>query len=256
MGLIQLVFVYICNKYKLCICSHYNVTSMENCKDIDNAHAQTSDTQKTITPDCALELLKKGNERFAANARLNRNLKDQVVATKGGQHPFAIVLGCIDSRAAAELVFDQGIGDVFNTRIAGNFINNDILGGMEFAVGEGVKVILVLGHTGCGAIKAAVKAYESKEENAAKEEPKCTHVGPMVEKLFPAVKGTERLLGETDEDYKNRVVKTNVILAVKNIRKESQCLKEAEVTGTIKIVGGIYDIGTGVVAFLPPIPLA
>ena len=123
---------------------------------IDNSNVQTAESQSSITPKTAIELLKKGNQRFVANRAMQRNISEQVAKTGTGQYPFAAVLGCIDSRVPAEYVFDQGIGDIFNARVAGNFVNTEILGSLEFACKvAGSKVIVVLGHSSCGAVKGA-----------------------------------------------------------------------------------------------------
>ena len=132
----------------------------------------------------------------------------------------------------------------FNTRIAGNFINDDILGGMEFALGKGVKLILVLGHTSCGAVKGAVAHCGEKDASA-----ECSHIVPMVKNICPAVKSTKHKPGESDLDYANRVAKRNVKINMNNIRKQSKCLRVAEKKGKIKIVGGMYDVNTGAVDF-------
>lgn len=210
---------------------------------IDNSEPQTKETQAKIKPPNALEILKLGNERFACNKTLRRNLKQAVKTTSEGQFPFAVILSCIDSRVPTELVFDQGIGDIFNVRIAGNFVNNDILGSLEFSYTTGVSLIVVLGHTGCGAIDAAIA--NCKKENTLK----CAHILPMVKNLCPAVKRTERRDGESDTDYQDRVARKNVELNIKKIREKSECLKEAEKKGEINIVGGIYDVTSGVVSF-------
>jgi carbonic anhydrase len=142
--------------------------------------AHTSETQATMTPEKALNFLKEGNQRFLDNMKLNRNLIDQVDQTMTGQFPFATILHCIDSRVSAELLFDQGIGDIFSIRIAGNFVNDDILGSMEFASKlAGTKLILVMGHTHCGAIKGACDHVEMG------------NLTTLLEKLQPAVKAVE-----------------------------------------------------------------
>lgn len=205
---------------------------MKECKEIpiDNTQAQTEETRKKITPECALKILKQGNEQFVANLSLNRNLKQQVKATSKGQYPFAAVLSCIDSRVPAELIFDQGIGDIFNVRTAGNFVdqkiveNNNILGSLEFAKMSGVKLILVLGHTGCGAIKAAL----------GDDEIPCEQTSEMVERLRTNL---------TEKDA-NKATKENVLKTIQHIRDLSSCLREFE------IVGGVYNISTGEVTFL------
>ncbi len=124
---------------------------------IDNTDVQTAESQASITPEMAIELLKKGNQRFVANQTIQRDISTQVAQTGTGQYPFAAVLGCIDSRVPAEYVFDQGMGDIFNARVAGNFVNTDILGSLEFACkAAGSKAIVVMGHSSCGAVKGSL----------------------------------------------------------------------------------------------------
>jgi len=136
----------------------------------------TKETQQAITPAFALELLKKGNDRFVQNLKINRNLLQQASETSDGQHPFAVILSCIDSRTSAELIFDQGLGDIFSVRIAGNIVNEDILGSMEFGCKvAGAKIIVVLGHTKCGAVKGACDHVEMG------------HLTGLLSKITPAV---------------------------------------------------------------------
>ncbi len=205
--------------------------------------AHTKETQHSILPAMALEFLKEGNERFQNNLKANRNLLDQVSDTKDGQFPFATILSCIDSRVSAELVFDQGVGDVFSIRIAGNFVNEDILGSMEFACKlAGTKVIVVLGHTSCGAIKGACDHVEMGN---------LTH---LITQITPAVDATDEPSDEALRNSKNlkfvdAVAKENVMQTIENIRKKSPILKEMENEGAIEIVGGMYDISSGKVDF-------
>ncbi|MBL4648140.1 MAG: carbonic anhydrase [Aureispira sp.] len=216
-----------------------------DCTSIDNSQAQTRRTQAKIQPECALELLKSGNDRFVKKMTLRRDLKLQAEITSSGQFPFAVVLSCLDSRVPTELIFDQGIGDVFNARIAGNFVNDDILGSIEFAYTSGVSLVLVLGHTQCGAIDAAIHNSENGPDNC---EP-CKHIIPMVKNLYPAVKRTNRLKDEEDNEYHNRVVRKNVELNIEKIRKKSDCLRLADKKTEILIIGGVYNIASGVVSF-------
>ncbi|AXT18741.1 carbonic anhydrase [Flavobacteriaceae bacterium AU392] len=205
--------------------------------------AHTKETQAEITPNSALQLLKEGNQRFVNNKKANRDLNEQVADTSGGQYPFATILHCIDSRVSAELIFDQGIGDVFSARIAGNFINQDILGSMEFACKlAGTKLVLVLGHTACGAVKGACDNAELGNLTA------------MLEKLKPAVNAVAApedpsLRNSQNIDFVNAVAKKNVELSIQRILNESEVLAEMRASGEIKIVGGMYDIKTGEVAF-------
>ncbi len=209
---------------------------------VDNARPQTYDSQQSITPAKVLELLKEGNERFVNNLKSNRNLLEQVNDTRTGQFPIAIILSCIDSRTSVELIFDQGLGDVFSARIAGNIVNDDILGSMEFACKlAGTKLVVVLGHSHCGAIKGACANVE------------LDHLTPLLGKIKPAVRSVrEQEPPEAIEDPKvlvQKVAERNVQLTVANIRKQSALLAAMAKNGEIGIVGAMYDIETGKVAF-------
>ncbi|MFD2566816.1 carbonic anhydrase family protein [Pseudotenacibaculum haliotis] len=205
--------------------------------------AHTKETQAAITPDAAINLLKEGNARFVANKAVDRDLQEQVADTSGGQFPFATILHCIDSRVSAELVFDQGIGDVFSIRIAGNFVNEDILGSMEFASKlAGTKVVVVLGHTACGAVKGAC------------DDAKLGNLTTLISKLKPAVAAVESPADPSERtsqniDFVNNVAEKNVYMTMDNIRSQSAVLKEMEDNGEIKIVGAMYDIKDGSVTF-------
>ncbi|MFH4966613.1 carbonic anhydrase family protein [Gaetbulibacter sp. M240] len=205
--------------------------------------AHTRETQATMTPEKSLRFLKEGNERFQQNLKANRNLLEQVNDTSEGQFPFATILSCIDSRVSAELVFDQGLGDIFSIRIAGNFVNEDILGSMEFASKlAGTKLIVVLGHTSCGAIKGAC------------DHAKLGNLTKLIEKITPAVDATKEpedtsLRTSKNLDFVDSVSKKNVELTIERIHKESPILTEMEKQGEIKIVGAMYDISTGEVKF-------
>lgn len=207
-------------------------------------NAQTKASQDAISPAKALELLKEGNQRFTAKQQVERDLNLQVEQTSTGQFPFATVLSCIDSRVPAELVFDQGIGDIFSVRIAGNFVNSDILGSMEFASKlAGTKLILVLGHTVCGAVKGACDHAE------------LGNLTGMLDKIAPAVEAVTEPAAAADRtsaniDFVNAVGAKNVTLTIERIREESPVLAEMEQAGEIQIVGGMYDIATGQVNFL------
>ncbi|MCK7589326.1 carbonic anhydrase family protein [Subsaxibacter sp. CAU 1640] len=205
--------------------------------------AHTKETQATMTPQKSLQFLKEGNLRFQNNLKANRNLLEQVNDTSEGQFPFATILSCIDSRVSAELVFDQGLGDIFSVRIAGNFINEDILGSMEFACKlAGTKLIVVLGHTSCGAVKGAC------------DDAKMGNLTGMLSKIKPAVEGVTEpkdanLRNSKNLEFVDNVAKVNVSLAIENIRKQSPILKEMEDKNEIDIVGAMYDINTGAVDF-------
>ena len=207
-------------------------------------NAQTKASQDAISPAKALELLKEGNQRFTAKQQVERDLNLQVEQTSTGQFPFATVLSCIDSRVPAELVFDQGIGDIFSVRIAGNFVNADILGSMEFASKlAGTKLILVLGHTACGAVKGACDHAELGNLTGMLD-----NIAPAVDAIVVPSAAAERT--SANIDFVNAVGTKNVELTIDRIREESPVLAEMEQTGEIQIVGGMYDIATGKVNFL------
>ena len=205
--------------------------------------AHTKETQATMTPEKSLTFLKEGNERFQNNLKANRNLLEQVNDTSEGQFPFATILSCIDSRVSAELVFDQGLGDIFSVRIAGNFVNEDILGSMEFGCKlAGTKLIVVLGHTSCGAIKGAC------------DHARLGNLTALINKIEPAVEAVTEPADESIRNSKNlefvdKVAAKNVELTIENIRKQSTVLDEMEENGEIKIVGAMYDIASGAVEF-------
>jgi carbonic anhydrase len=205
--------------------------------------AHTIETQATMTPQKSLQYLKEGNLRFQNNLKANRNLLEQVNDTSDGQFPFATILSCIDSRVSAELVFDQGLGDIFSIRIAGNFVNQDILGSMEFACKlAGTKLIVVLGHTSCGAVKGAC------------DDAKLGNLTSMLEKIKPAVNAVTEpskpeLRNSSNSEFVDNVAAMNVNLTIKRILQESPVLKEMNDKGEIMIVGAMYDIFTGEVKF-------
>jgi carbonic anhydrase len=197
--------------------------------------------QDAITPTMAIEILKEGNKRFVNNLKVNRNLLQQANETSDGQHPFAVILSCIDSRTSAELIFDQGLGDVFSVRIAGNIINEDILGSMEFACKvAGSKIIVVLGHTKCGAIKGACDHVEMGNLTA------------LLSKIQPAVydeKTETENRSSSNGEFVEKVATINVKRTVHAIMERSPILKEMIEKGEIGIVGGTHDITTGLVTF-------
>jgi len=205
--------------------------------------AHTRETQATMTPQKSLQYLKEGNQRFQNNLKANRNLLEQVNDTSDGQFPFATILSCIDSRVSAELVFDQGLGDIFSVRIAGNFVNEDILGSMEFACKlAGTKLIVVLGHTSCGAVKGACD--DAKMGNLTK----------LIEKITPAVNAVAEpkdlsLRNSSNLEFVDTVAEKNVQLTIDRIHKESPILSEMEKSGEILIIGAMYDINNGEVTF-------
>jgi len=199
------------------------------------------ETQSTITPDIALQILKDGNHRFVNNLKYNRNLLQQVNETRDGQWPFAVVLSCIDSRTSAELIFDQGLGDIFSIRIAGNIANEDILGSMEFACKvAGSKFIIVLGHTKCGAVKGACDHVEMGNLTA------------LLSKLRPAVDDetiTKNERNSTNSEFVENVATINVHRTVDAILQRSHILHEMIEKGEIGICGAMYNVETGVVEF-------
>jgi carbonic anhydrase len=203
----------------------------------------TKEMQTAITPVMALDLLKEGNKRFISNLKLNRNLLQQANETSDGQHPFAVILSCIDSRTSAELIFDQGLGDVFSVRIAGNIINEDILGSMEFGCKvAGSKIIVVLGHTKCGAIKGACDHVEMGNLTA------------LLSKISPAVDHeteTKENRNSSNSVFVENVASINVKQTVQAIMDRSPILSEMIQSGQLGIIGGIHDISTGEVTFYP-----
>lgn len=201
----------------------------------------TKETQDSLTPELALEILKEGNTRFVNNIKAHRNLLEQVNETSYGQFPFAAILSCIDSRISAELVFDQGLGDIFSIRIAGNILNEDILGSMELACKvSGSKLIVVLGHNKCGAIESACNNISMG------------NITSLLNKIKPAI--DMETTTTTNRNGKNDVFVTNVsinniFLTVKKIREQSKLLAEMELNRQIKIISALYDIDTGKVVF-------
>src|SRR2546430_16238740 len=200
---------------------------------------QTSESQASMTPASALEKLKKGNARFVEKNMRSRDWLAKVSATAGGQYPFAVILACMDSRAPIEIIFDQGIGDVFGIRIAGNVVNEDVLGSMEYATNVvGSKLLVVLGHTSCGAVKGSIDdaILGNLTELLAKIQPAVSASGPG---------------SATDETYVTKVAQANVSQAMKEIREKSPTIKEQLDAGTVGLVGAMYDVSTGKVTFLP-----
>lgn len=208
-----------------------------------NTFTQTKNTQADISPAIALNLLKEGNQRFVENKQVARSLLKQVEDTSTGQYPFATVLSCIDSRVSSELIFDQGLGDIFSVRIAGNFVNEDILGSMEFACKlAGTKVLVVLGHTACGAVKGAC------------DHAKLGNLTAMLDKIMPAVNDVNEPTDASERNssnitFVNEVARKNVLLNIDRILSESPVLAEMHKAGEIEIVGGMYNIATGKVEF-------
>jgi len=205
--------------------------------------AHTKETQAMMTPQKSLQTLKEGNIRFVDGKLLNHDLHAQVKETSTGQYPFAAVVSCIDSRIPTEIVFDQGIGDLFNVRIAGNFINDDILGSLEFACKlAGSKLIVIMGHTSCGAVKGACDKAE------------LGLLTQMLEKIQPAVDSVETTPGEDRSsqniEFVNKVAVANVELTIQDLKKGSQVLYEMYKNNEIDIVGAMYDVSSGKVSFI------
>ena len=197
---------------------------------------QTKEILENLTPKCAHDILVEGNKRFVQNVKAQRNLQEQVLVTSKGQFPFAIILSCIDSRVPAELVFDQGIGDIFSARVAGNIINEDILGSMEYACKvTGSKIVVVMGHTKCGAVTSACQHIEMG------------NITKLLNKIKPSITTYSQTPREEEID---EVAIRNVKHSIEEIRKRSPILKEMERKGEIEIVGAMYDVNTGIVNFM------
>lgn len=205
-------------------------------------NALNAETQSAIGPSRAIEILKEGNARFLNGNMTSRNLNLQQSQTSGGQWPFAAILGCIDSRVPAELIFDQGIGDLFNARVAGNFSNTDILGSLEYSCKvAGAKAVVVLGHSACGAVKGACDGVE------------LGNITGLLANLKPAIAAvTDETENRTSSngEFVQKVVESNVHLTVADIRRDSPVLKEMEANGEIVIAAAVYDVATGKVDFL------
>lgn len=205
-------------------------------------YIHSKENQSKVTPESALQFLKEGNDRFLQNTRADRDLLKLVNETSSGQYPFATILSCMDSRTSAELIFDLGLGDIFSIRIAGNVINEDILGSMEYGTkAVGTKIIMVLGHTKCGAIVGACDNVQ------------LGNLTQLLDKVKPAI--DQETTTQTERNGKNtefvgNVIKNNVHLAMKQIEEQSPVISELVQEGKIKIVGGIYDVETGKVTFL------
>jgi len=201
----------------------------------------TRESRDALTPLMALDVLRKGNERFVNNLKANRNLLQQVNETSEGQHPLAVVLSCIDSRTSAELIFDQGLGDIFSCRVAGNVLNDDILGSMEFACKvAGAKAVVVIGHTRCGAVKGACDSVE------------LGNLTTLLHKIQDAIALETETLGDrtaANSAFVERVAELNVLLVKSQIMQRSPLLAEMVRKSEIALVGGMYDVESGAVTF-------
>jgi carbonic anhydrase len=199
------------------------------------------ETQESLTPRMAMEFLEQGNDRFIKNLKLDRNLLEQVNDTRDGQWPFATILSCIDSRTSSELIFDQGLGDVFSVRIAGNIVNTDIIGSMEFACKvAGSKLIVVLGHTACGAIKGACDHVEMG------------NLTELLSKIQPAVYQEKKTIvnrTSSNDEFVDNVALINVKRAAEQIIERSYILEQMLEKGEIAVVGAMYNVKTGHVHF-------
>jgi len=202
---------------------------------------QSKETQQNLTPEQVLMMLKDGNKRFAKNLKANRNLQQQVQETSEGQFPIATILSCMDSRTSAELIFDKGLGDIFSIRIAGNVLNDDILGSMEFGTkAVGTKIILVLGHTKCGAVVGACNDV------------KMGSLTQLLDKIKPAINAEKEIAENrtgSNEAFVNSVTINNIHLVMDQIRKQSSIIAEMESQGYVQIAGGLYDVTSGEVTF-------
>ena len=200
---------------------------------------QTKEIQDAQTPAIVLEMLKQGNERFLANNKSPRDLNRQVSETSTGQFPHAVILSCIDSRVPVEHVFDQGIGDVFSARVAGNVINEDVLGSIEYGCKvAGSKLVVVMGHTKCGAVTSACKRVE------------LGNITELLSKITPAVDEVLSIDDEVTSEKIEKVNEINIHNAIDKMRNESSILREMESDGEISIVGAVYDVASGRVKFL------
>jgi len=205
------------------------------------ADALTAEQREKLTPDQIMEVMRQGNARFARGERKNRDYIREQKASAGGQHPAAVILSCIDSRAPAEVIMDLGIGDIFNARVAGNIVNEDIAGSIEFATKlAGAKVIVVMGHTGCGAIKGAIDGAQ------------LGNLTGLLAKIRPAVEATSYAGAKTSKDAKfvDAVARKNVELTIARLQDMSPIVRELVGSKTVKIAGAMYDLSSAKVDFL------
>jgi carbonic anhydrase len=203
-------------------------------------YTHTKEFLESLTPQMALDVLKEGNKRFINNLKVNRNLLQLINETANGQHPFAAVLSCMDSRTSVELIFDQGLGDIFSIRIAGNVVNDDVLGSMEYACKVvGSKLIVVLGHTKCGAIKGACDHVE------------LGHLTNLLDKIQPAIDKVNRFGDDIQTGaFSEKVAYANVHHAIQEVLNRSKIIRELFEKGEIGIVGGMYSVENGTVHFI------
>jgi carbonic anhydrase len=198
----------------------------------------TREYQESLSPSQVLEFLKEGNQRFLNNEKIERDFDQQRKNLKSAQHPIAIILGCIDSRVPSELIFDLGLGDVFNVRIAGNILNDDVLGSLEFACKVvGAKLIVVMGHTDCGAIKAACNGV------------RLAHISSIMEKIDPVIHSIKNRATQTEEDFVINVTHANTVRVKGEIMEKSEILRDMKKQGEIEIVNAVYCVESGIVSF-------
>ena len=196
------------------------------------------ESQSSMSPQSAIDELRAGNQRFLDRSMLERDLGNDISKTTGSQHPFAIVIGCIDSRVPTEVIFDQGIGDIFTARVAGNIVNEDLLGSLEFACElAGAKAIVVLGHTSCGAVKGAIDGV------------RLGHLTTLLKKIEPIIDTVSAAMDRDDPGFADAVAEANVAHTVDVIRDRSKILAGLESSGEISIVGAMYNVATGEVFF-------
>lgn len=201
-------------------------------------HPLNKDSQPSISPQSAIDELRAGNQRFLNHSTLERDWANDISKTTGGQHPFAIVIGCIDSRVPVETIFDQGIGDIFTARVAGNIVNEDLLGSLEFACKlAGAKAIVVLGHTSCGAIKGAIDGV------------RLGHLTTLLNRIEPIIDKVSAAMDRDDPGFADAVAEANIVNTVDVIRDNSEILVRMESSGDISIVGAMYNVATGEVCF-------
>jgi len=201
----------------------------------------TKEERDRLTPGQVIDELKRGNERFRSGKSASRDYRDQQLASAAGQYPAAVALGCVDSRAPAEIIFDVGIGDMFSARIAGNVVNDDLLGSLEFACAvAGAKAVVLFGHTACGAVKGAIDDVEMG------------NLTGLLARIKPAITATKfsGKASSKDAAYVDAVARTNVLLGLDSIRRRSPILADLEKKRTILIVGGMYDLSTGALEFV------
>jgi carbonic anhydrase len=217
----------------------------EEQKNVSWLYTQTSESQKQMTADKGIQILKEGNARFVKGTTKHRNLLNQVKLThRKGQYPFAIILSCMDSRGSSDLIFDQGIGDIFSIRVAGNVLDDDQLGGLEFATNVvGTHLIVVMGHTSCGAVAGSCNQV------------KLGHLSQLLQKIQPAVdivkqakKGQQ--LNCQDDKTIDDIAKQHVMLVMQNIKQESKIISDLIAKGDVKIVGAMHNLKTGEVSFI------